>query len=53
MLPVAVFALLGQEGFRNSARSTVGVQLQVLKAGNDAQKQMIPRTTALLTMLLG
>lgn len=34
MFPVAVFALLGQEGIRNSTRSTVGVQLQVPKAGN-------------------
>lgn len=45
MLPVAVFALLGQEAFRNSTGSTVGVQLQVLKAGNGP----ILRTTALLT----
>lgn len=34
MLTVAVFALLGQEGVRNPTRSTVGIQLQVPKAGN-------------------
>lgn len=40
--PVAVFAVLGQEGMWDSARGYVGVQLQVSEAGN----RVLPKSTA-------
>ena len=41
--PVAVFAVLGHEGIWDSARSYVGVQLQVSKAG----RGVLPMSTTL------